>query len=376
MIRLKLSNKSANEGVVLDLPATPAEVSEAFSWFERIGVEPSAVRIAGVNSPVPTLGQYILRADIHDPAEMKKLNELAEAIEQMDDREWDIFAGALDAESINGLDDVLKISKRLGNYIILPNVKTDTELGRILVDTGYKNFPEAVQPYLDYRDIGAEYYAENGGAYGPGGYVRRKSSLEQAPEQRDALITLYLLTPRVTETMADPYRLTLPAMDEELEQAKEQIGVDHFTEATIVKVEFGKPYLAELIPQECICVEDANELALGIEEMQQRDGELLKYLAVLSVEQMETLTDALRVAVNLDDYERITEGTYEYGQSVLRRIGADDELIDTIDGYMDFEKFGEDSMVEDGVRQTEFGLIRRCSHPFPEETQTMQMGGM
>ena len=376
MIRLKLSNKSANEGVVLDLPATPAEVSEAFSWFERIGVEPSAVRIAGVNSPVPTLGQYILRADIHDPAEMKKLNELAEAIEQMDDREWDIFAGALDTESINGLDDVLKISKRLGNYIILPNVKTDTELGRILVDTGYKNFPEAVQPYLDYRAIGAEYYAENGGAYGPGGYVRRKSSLEQAPEQRDALITLYLLTPRVTETMADPYRLTLPAMDEELEQAKEQIGVDHFTEATIVKVEFGKPYLAELIPQECICVEDANELALGIEEMQQRDGELLKYLAVLSVEQMETLTDALRVAVNLDDYERITEGTYEYGQSVLRRIGADDELIDTIDGYMDFEKFGEDSMVEDGVRQTEFGLIRRCSHPFPEETQTMQMGGM
>ena len=250
MIRLKLSNKSANEGVVLDLPATPAEVSEAFSWFERIGVEPSAVRIAGVNSPVPTLGQYILRADIHDPAEMKKLNELAEAIEQMDDREWDIFAGALDAESINGLDDVLKISKRLGNYIILPNVKTDTELGRILVDTGYKNFPEAVQPYLDYRAIGAEYYAENGGAYGPGGYVRRKSSLEQAPEQRDALITLYLLTPRVTETMADPYRLTLPAMDEELEQAKEQIGVDHFTEATIVKVEFGKPYLAELIPKE------------------------------------------------------------------------------------------------------------------------------
>ena len=376
MIRLKLSNKSANEGVVLDLPATPAEVSEAFSWFERIGVDPSAVRIAGVNSPVPTLGQYILRADIHDPEQMKKLNELAEAIERMDNREWDIFAGALDAESINGLDDVLKISKRLGNYIILPNVKTDTELGRILVDTGYKNFPEAVQPYLDYRAIGAEYYAENGGAYGPGGYVRRKSSLEQAPEQRDALITLYLLTPRVTETMADPYRLTLPAMDEELEQAKEQIGVDHFTEATIVKVEFGKPYLAELIPQECICVEDANELALGIEEMQQRDGELLKYLAVLSVEQMETLTDALRVAVNLDDYERITEGTYEYGQSVLRRIGADDELIDTIDGYMDFEKFGEDSMVEDGVRQTEFGLIRRCSHPFPEETQTMQMGGM
>ena len=80
MIRLKLSNKSTNEGVNLDLPATPAEVSEAFSWFERIGVEPSAVRIAGVNSPVPNLGPYIFRANIRDPAEMKKLNELAEGI--------------------------------------------------------------------------------------------------------------------------------------------------------------------------------------------------------------------------------------------------------------------------------------------------------
>ena len=376
MIRLKLSNTSANEGVVLDLPATPAELTEAFSWFERIDVDPSSVRIAGVNSSVSNLGPYILRADIHNSAEMKKLNELAESVEQMTDREWNIFAGALDAESINGLDDVLNLSKHLSDYVILPNIGTDTELGRFLVDTGYKNFPEEVQPYLDYRAIGAEYYADNGGAYGPGGYVRRKSSLEQAHEHRDALITLHLFTRRVSETMAEPFQLPLPATDEELEQAKAHIGVDHFTEATIVKAEFGKPYLAELIPQDCICVEDANELALGIEEMTQRDGELLKFLAVLSVEQPETMTDALRFAVDLDDYERFTEGTYEYGQSVLRRHGADDELLEAMDGYMDFEKLGEDAMIEDGVRQTEFGMVRRCSRPFPVEAQAMQMGGM
>ena len=68
--------------------------------------------------------------------------------------------------------------------------------------------------------------------------------------------------------------------------------------------------------------------------------------------------------------KRITEGTYEYGQSVLRRHGADDELLEAMDGYMDFEKLGEDAMVEDGVRETEFGLVRRCSHPFPEKEQT------
>ncbi len=371
MIRLKLSNTTANEGINLHLPATPAEVGEAFSWFERISVDPSEVRITGVNCSVSNLGPYILRADIHDTDQMKMLNELAGSIEKMTDREIGIFAGALDAESINGLADVLELSKHLSNYVILPNINTDTELGRFLVDSGYKNFPEEVQPYLDYRAIGAEYYADNGGAYGPGGYVRHKTSQEQTPARGDTLITLHMATPSIYN-----FPLSLPATEEEMEQFKYRLGVDNFAQAKIISVEYSKPYLPELIPRDCICVEDANELALSIEEMQQRNGELLKFFAVLSVEQPETMTDALRLAMDLDDYERITEGSYEYGQAVLRRHGANNELLEVMDGYMDFEKLGEDSMVEDGVRQTEFGPIRRCSTPFPEENQTMQMGGM
>ena len=144
----------------------------------------------------------------------------------------------------------------------------------------------------------------------------------------------------------------------------------------VTKVSFSVPYMDEHIPTTGVCVEDANELAWAIEGMQCEDGELLKYLSVLSVEQPGTMQEALRCAMNLDDYERIPEDTYEYGQAVLRRIGADDELIDTIDGYMDFEKLGEDTMAEEGVRRTEFGLIRRCSSPFAEETQAMEMGGL
>ena len=365
MIQVTLSIKGAKEGVALNLPATPAEVSEACAWFDRLNIAPREVRIIGANSPVRNIYQYIARADIHSPDDVEKLNTLAKAIGQMDDRERHVFAGALDAESINGLDDVLKLSQHLNDYVILTNISNDTELGRFLVDSGYKDFPEEVQPYLDYRAIGAEYYADNGGAYGPGGYVRRKSSMEQEPVRKDAIITLHMATPTIYN-----FCLSLPATEEEMEQSKYRLGVDNFVQAKIIQVEYSKPYLADLIPKDCICVEDANELALCIEEMQQRDGELLKFLAVLSVEQPETMSDALRFAVNLDDYERITEGTYEYGQSVLRRHGADDELLEAMDGYMDFEKLGEDAMVEDGVRQTEFGLVRRCSHPFPEQEQT------
>src|SRR5699024_2611503 len=136
------------------------------------------------------------------------------------------------------------------------------------------------------------------------------------------------------------------------------------------------PYMDEHIPTTGVCVEDANELAWAIEGMQCEDGELLKYLSVLSVEQPGTMQEALRCAMNLDDYERIPEDTYEYGPADLRRIRAADELLDTIAGHMDFEKPGEDTIAEEGVRRTESGLIRRCSSPFAEEAQAMEMGGL
>ena len=60
-------------------------------------------------------------------------------------------------------------------------------------------------------------------------------------------------------------------------------------------------------------------------------------------------------------------------REALRRLGADDELLDTIDGYMDFDQLGRDMMEEDRVRQTGYGLIRRLSKPFPEPETGIQM---
>ena len=142
----------------------------------------------------------------------------------------------------------------------------------------------------------------------------------------------------------------------------------------LTELEYTIPYLKDILPQDCISVVDADKLALEIKGMWQTDGELMKYLSALCVENPSTFQEALEIAYHIDDYERITEGTYEYGQSVLRRIGADDEVINTIDGYMDFERFGEAMMDEDGVRQTEFGLVRRLSEPFSSQQmeQTFQ----
>ena len=73
-------------------------------------------------------------------------------------------------------------------------------------------------------------------------------------------------------------------------------------------------------------------------------------------------------------YQRITEGVYGYGQQRLQEtLGLDDEAIYELDGYMDFEKYGQDCMENDCVTKTEFGLLRRLDPPFPEQTQGQQM---
>ena len=89
------------------------------------------------------------------------------------------------------------------------------------------------------------------------------------------------------------------------------------------------------------------------------------------------LRRAYELLQDLDNYERIVEGTYEYGQQRLQELlELDHDDIAELDGYMDFERYGQDYMDNDHVVQTEFSLLRRLEPPFPEQSQTQQMKGL
>ncbi|MEY8389427.1 DUF6329 domain-containing protein [Oscillospiraceae bacterium 38-13] len=177
---------------------------------------------------------------------------------------------------------------------------------------------------------------------------------------------------RTLSTAKGTFALSFPATDERLEQAKRALEVEDFAQADITAVKFSSSHLDGLLPLDAATVEDANTLALCLQEMEREDGELIKFCAVLEVEQPDTFTEAVRIAINRDDYEQVPEDMDEYGKQVLRRAGADNEVLDTADGYMDFAQLGRDSLEEDGVRRTEFGLVRRLSKPFPPEPEIGQ----
>ncbi len=171
------------------------------------------------------------------------------------------------------------------------------------------------------------------------------------------------------------YTLVLPSDEEYLDAVKNYLDIDVFADARLCDIRFKVPYIGELIRDtDCPAVEDYNDFAEALEDIWQKDGMLLTYAAVLEAEKPETLRGACELLRNLDNYQRITEGAYGYGQQRLQEtLGLDDEAIYELDGYMDFEKYGQDCMENDCVTKTEFSLLRRLDPPFPEQTQGQQM---
>ena len=171
------------------------------------------------------------------------------------------------------------------------------------------------------------------------------------------------------------YTLVLPANEKYLDAVKAYLDIDVFADAMLYDIRFKVPYIGELIcDTDCPAVEDYNEFAVALKGIWQKDGMLLTYAAVLDAERPETLHRAVELLQDLDNYQRITEGAYGYGQQRLQEtLGLDDETIAELESYMDFEKYGADYMEHDGVVETEFGRLRRMDPPFPEQTQGQQM---
>ena len=328
-----------------------------------------------MSSNVPVLYRCLYDVDVEDSEQFQKLQKLAERTEALPPAKAAIFSGALDAECVWNLEGALTVADRLDEYMLVNNVSSDSELGIYLVNKGITPFPDRFKPYINYARVGAEYREKHGGEYSSGNYVQKKTPELLENERLDGVFRIWMENPCPVRVQSETAQITLPATFEQLESARQLLGVDSLNMAKLTRVEALRPYLGEYLPLQGmdLRLEQLDELAENIRIMDQEDGALLKYLSVLEVEQPATLQEALRFSIELDDYERVPDDPEEYGKQVLERIGADEELISTLDGFTDFEAMGNFYMREDGVRRTEFGLLRKLSDPFPEVQDGLQM---
>ena len=373
MLTLHISN-GARVQEQMPLPMPLEEINRQMEALRAKGQPGDGFFISNVDSAVSSLGWHLQYTKLDGDSTFQKLNRLAEAIDKMGTTGCYHLSKALSTDYQLNLDGVLRAAVHvkpgsLKNYEIIPKITSHQALGKWLVehDRLEETVPESLRPYLDYHGIGVDYCIAHEGEFLSTGYAGiRTGAAEQILEEQGVL--------HLSLTTAESwYYLTLPASEERLEDAKRDLFVEDLDQAVIAGVTYTTPHLDELIPADCSTVNDAIALALCLREMEQEDSGLTKFLAVLAAEQPDTFAEALKIAMDRDGYELVPEDMDEYGKQVLRRAGADDEVIGAIDGYMDFAQLGEDSLAEDGVRRTEFGLVRRLSEPFPPQEigQTM-----
>lgn len=180
MLELILARGNLPGYAELKFPASPADISEAFAVLDAISADVRSTIIRDVSCSVYGVGRYLWDADVRKESEFEKLGRIAELLDGMPPQEAAKLCGALDMESINGLDDVLRVMENADGCELFPDIGTERELGIFLVESGYMDVPEKLRPYLDYQAIGIEYHANHSGAFTDDGYVARKET--SAPE--------------------------------------------------------------------------------------------------------------------------------------------------------------------------------------------------
>ena len=181
MVTLFLRQGETGKQVLLSFPATTlTEKEDVAATLETLKSMSRTVTIQGAASEVMNLGQYLKGIDLALDGEVDCINQLADRLEHMSEVDCDKFAGMLDANSISGTKDILRLTERLDDYVILPGCSSAQSIGKYLVGCGAFPVPEKLIGYINYEAVGIEFCDAHGGAACSRGYVVRKEGLPQA----------------------------------------------------------------------------------------------------------------------------------------------------------------------------------------------------
>ena len=143
MVTLFLRQGENGKQVLLSFPATTlTEIADVAATLETLKSMSETVTIQGAASEVMNLSEYLKGIDLAAEGEVERINQLAERLEHMSEVDCDKFAGMLDANSISGTKDILRLTERLDDYVILPGCGSAQSIGKYLVGCGAFLVPE------------------------------------------------------------------------------------------------------------------------------------------------------------------------------------------------------------------------------------------
>ncbi len=181
MVTLFLRQGENGKQVLLSFPATTlTEIADVAATLESLKSMSKTVTIQGAASEVMNLGLYLSGVDLAAEGEVERINQLAERLEHMSEVDCDKFAGMLDANSISGTKDILRLAEQLDDYVILPGCGSAQSIGNYLMDCGVAPTLKQLCKNIDYETVGKIFLDAHTGAACSRGFVVRNEHLPQA----------------------------------------------------------------------------------------------------------------------------------------------------------------------------------------------------
>ena len=181
MVTLILRQGENGKQVLLSFPATTlTEKADVAATLETLKSMSKTVTIHGAASEVMNLGLYLSGVDLATDGEVDRINQLAERLEHMSEVDCDKFAGMLEANKISGTKDILQLTERLDNYVILPGCSSVQSIGKYLMDCGVAPTLKQLCNAVDYETVGQLFLDAHSGAACSRGFVVRNEHLPQA----------------------------------------------------------------------------------------------------------------------------------------------------------------------------------------------------
>ena len=308
-------------------------------------------------------------------ANLQEMNFLAAKIADFDDYQKECFDAYAKTQNSITIKQAINAALNINNILWHP-FSNDKELGEFALDNEmieeYNHLPDSIYEALDKEKAGAKFREIDGGVFVNNGYLRN-----------DGFSEIYNGITLPDSNPLSPFQICLHGYDETKTIWVNLPTDEDFDLQSRKHGAYGihRLYLCDFrsaVPQinkkNCeISIDDfdeLNELAKKIESMD--NNQLLKYKAVLEVEQPFFIKDALDLCGKLNQYNIYSHlaDPNDYGKiMVCDKFGFDYD--DAIVNFIDNAEFGSELMKRNGIVPTQYGAV--VVPPTFEETQSNEI---
>ena len=361
----------------LELPASPWELWDA---MEKVRLKDGEALYMEIDDyyAFEYLAPHLEELDIS----LNELNDLAARLATLDEVQGIAFEGLFSMEvqkkvNTNGgiitMQDMrnLAVSAKTDCYHVV-DAADDAALGRFYAENDF--IPELdgvsneVFEMLDFAGIGRMMRCSENGVFVGSLYVLRDGELTTAPPVQKTLPEKPGYLFRLTLGLCPDFGgdrtavLDLPASEEALVAAQEQLGTLNWENTVVLNYDGIIPYAAEFadLPME---MEAFNEFAKAVKNIPARQVQLPKLKALLEQFEVQDIGTAILLAERMDEYILTPEISSPQETAIDQlHFMTDDHSVELLISHVNLYAYGCDLIKEDNAVLSPYGLLHRADY--------------